>query len=113
MPDPSRANSFAGMLYSITPKVENALTGIHFESKLGDFGIFFFHMLWWVMTINFFVALFNMLPLGILDGGRFFYLTVLGLTKSEKVGKRAFAVVTWIIIALLVIMMLRWAFSVF
>ena len=39
------------------------------------------------MIINLLVALFNMLPLGFLDGGRFFYLTFLGLTGSEKVAK--------------------------
>ncbi len=113
VPDPSRAGTFLGALYSFTPKIDNALTGIHFESRLGDFGTFIFHMLWWIMTINFFVALFNMLPVSILDGGRFFYLTIAGLTGSEKAGTRAFKVITWIIVALLVIMMARWAFSIF
>ena len=46
--------------------------------------IFVYDLLWWIVLINLAVALFNMLPLGFLDGGRFFYLTVLSLTKSKK-----------------------------
>lgn len=111
-PDPSKASSIPGMMYAFTPKVDDALRGVHYESRLGDFGIFIFHMIWWIMTINFFVALFNMLPLGILDGGRFFYLTVVGITGSEKVGTRAFKIITWFIVALLAIMMVRWSFSI-
>ena len=30
---------------------------------------FIYYFLWWIMIINLLVALFNMLPLGILDGG--------------------------------------------
>ncbi|MBM3232700.1 hypothetical protein FJZ18_00850 [Candidatus Pacearchaeota archaeon] len=111
VPDPSRVEKFVGFLYSFTPKMNNALTGIHYESRLGDLGTYFFHMFWWVMTINFFVALFNMLPLWILDGGRFFYLTVAGITKSEKIGAIAFKIATWIILLLVLLMMLGWTIS--
>jgi membrane-associated protease RseP (regulator of RpoE activity) len=54
-----------------------------------------------------------MLPLGILDGGRFFYLTILGITKSRKVAKRTFAGITYFIIFLFVLLMLKWAISFF
>ena len=58
----------------------------------GNFVYFIYHLFWWVMVINLLVALFNMLPLGMLDGGRFFYLTVLSIFKSERVAKMAYKI---------------------
>jgi len=69
---------------------------------------FIYNLFWWVAIINFFVALFNMLPVGILDGGRFFYLTVRGITKSEKFAQRAFKTVTWLILLLFILMIVSW-----
>lgn len=84
----------------------------YYEPKWdGDFVIFIYNLLWWVALINFFVALFNMLPLGILDGGRFFYLTVWGLTGSEKVGKKAFKLITYLILLLFLLMLFFWFFA--
>lgn len=81
----------------------------HYTSNIGEAGWFIYYLLWWIIVINFFVALFNMLPLGILDGGRYFYLTIWGLTGSEKAGRYAYKAVTWFLIALLVILMVKWA----
>ncbi len=77
----------------------------------GEIVNFIYNLLWWVAIINFFVALFNMLPVGILDGGRFFYLTVRGITKSEKIGKRAFKIMTWLILLLFISMILSWIWA--
>lgn len=74
----------------------------------GDFVYFIYHLLWWVMVINLLVALFNMMPLGMLDGGRFFYLAVLGIFGSEKWAKRAFVWATYLILGMFVLMMLFW-----
>ncbi len=74
----------------------------------GDFVFFIYHFLWWIMIINLLVALFNMLPLGILDGGRFFYLTIWGIFGSEKIAKKAFKFVTWTIILMFILMMVYW-----
>ena len=71
---------------------------------------FFYNMVWWIMIINFLVALFNMLPLGILDGGRFFYLTIekfTGPKKAEKAYKFASIFIAAIFIALLGIWLFR------
>ena len=102
----------SGLIYKITPKINNLFNGIHYESNVGNLGTFIFHMFWWVMLINFLVALFNMLPLGILDGGRFFLLTVAGLTKNEKAGIVAYKVAKWFILLLLLAMMIKWLFAV-
>src|SRR3989344_69027 len=79
----------------------------------GDFVQFIYDMLWWVVIINILVALMNMLPVSILDGGRFFYLTIWGITGSAKWAKRIYSFVTWFILLLLVIMMGRWFFNLF
>lgn len=74
----------------------------------GDFVYFIYHLLWWVMVINLLVALFNMMPLGMLDGGRFFYLAVLGLTGREKLAKKAYVAATYLILFMFVLMMFFW-----
>lgn len=74
----------------------------------GDFVYFIYHLLWWVMIINLLVALFNMLPLGILDGGRFFYLAILSVTRSEKTAVLAYKLMKWFILAIFVLMMWFW-----
>lgn len=77
----------------------------------GDFAWFLYYLLWWIVMINLLVALFNMLPLGMLDGGRFFYLTIWGLTGKEKWGRRAFKWASAFFLALLALMMVRWVFA--
>ncbi len=74
----------------------------------GNFVYFIYHLLWWVMVINLLVALFNMMPLGMLDGGRFFYLAVLGIFGSEKWAKRAYTWATYLILGMFALMMFFW-----
>lgn len=108
---PQTRSGLIGWFYNTIASIKNPY--VYYTSNLGSFGIFVYELLWWVIIINFFVALFNMLPLGILDGGRFFYLTVAGITKSEKIGKGAFKVITWAIGLLFLVLMLKWFFSFF
>ena len=74
----------------------------------GDFVYFIYNLLWWVMVINLLVALFNMLTLGILDGGRFFYLTVLSITRSKKVAKWAYRIAGYVILFVFLLLMFFW-----
>lgn len=74
----------------------------------GDFAQFIYDMLWWVVMINILVALMNMLPVSILDGGRFFYITLLGITGSQKVTMKIYKFFGWFILALLALMMGKW-----
>lgn len=50
----------------------------------GEFVYFIYHLLWWAMIINLLVALFNMMPLGMLDGGRFFIWEFCQLVVQKK-----------------------------
>ena len=78
-----------------------------------EFTQFIYDFLWWLTLISFSVALVNMLPMGIFDGGRFFYLTVLAITKSEKKAENASKVLTKIFLFLFFIIMLFWVKSFF
>ncbi|MAG38351.1 hypothetical protein CMI45_03125 [Candidatus Pacearchaeota archaeon] len=95
-----------GGIYSSIGKIKDPL--IFFDSNLGSFGWFIYYFLWWTVLILASVALVNMLPVGIFDGGRFFYLTIWALTGSEKVGKAAFTASTWLILGIVAAMMVKW-----
>ena len=74
----------------------------------GKFVDFILHLFWWVMIINLLVALFNMMPLGMLDGGQFFYLSMLGIFKSEKTAKVISKTVGYVILFAFILMMFFW-----
>ena len=76
-----------------------------------EFTIFVYNFLWWLVLISISVALVNMLPVGIFDGGRFFYLTVLAITKSEKIAKRMFKLMTYLFLLFLALIMVFWVFA--
>jgi membrane-associated protease RseP (regulator of RpoE activity) len=54
-----------------------------------------------------------MLPMGIFDGGRFFYLTILSLTKSKKKAELWFKISTNFLLGLFVLLMILWGVSFF
>jgi len=83
----------------------------YYEPKFDDLSVFIYNLLWWLVIISISVALMNMLPVGIFDGGRFFYLTVWSLTGNEKIAKRAFRFSTSFFLFLLLLIMIFWAIS--
>ncbi|OGJ13093.1 hypothetical protein A3K82_03600 [Candidatus Pacearchaeota archaeon RBG_19FT_COMBO_34_9] len=74
---------------------------------------FIYNLLWWLVLISFSVALVNMLPVGIFDGGRFFYLIMLAITKSKDKAKKIFSAVTYFFLFLLLVLLVFWAINVF
>lgn len=85
---------------------------VYYEPKY-EISVFVYDLVWWIIIINLLVALFNMLPFGFLDGGRFFYLTILGITKSKKIAEKSFSGVTYLLFFLLVVLIIKWIFSFF
>lgn len=98
-------------LYDLLGKIKDPY--VYYQSSLGDFGIFIYNLFWWIVLISLSVALTNMLPVGMFDGGRFFMLTVWAITGKKEIGEKAFKWVTWIIVALVALLMIKWAFSLF
>ncbi|MFH0832013.1 MAG: site-2 protease family protein [archaeon] len=72
--------------------------------------IFIYNLLWWIIMINLSVAIVNMLPLGIFDGGRVFYLTMLTITKSDKKAKFLYKAMTYLLLGLVIALTVFWAF---
>jgi len=98
-------------------KLLNVLTsfkdsGVYYKSVFPA-AEFIYNGIWWLVLICFSVALVNMLPVGIFDGGRFFFLTMLALTKSEKKAKKVFKAVTYFFLFLLLVIMIFWAINFF
>ena len=104
---PSR-EGVMGWIYSLISKIKDPY--VYYNSGLGDLGWFIYNLLWWCVLISISVALVNMLPIGIFDGGKFFYLSVWGLTGSKKVGEKAFKASTYLFLLLLAALMVRWLF---
>lgn len=73
-----------------------------------DFIIFFYNLLWWIVLISLSVAIVNMLPLGIFDGGRVFYISILKLTGSEKTTSKIFKIVTILFLIFFVFLTIFW-----
>ncbi len=105
---PYTSTGISSFFYSLIGKVKDPF--IYYESVLGDFGTFILNLLWWIVMVSLSVALMNMLPLGIFDGGRFFFLSVWGLTGSKKVGEIAFRLSTWLFLAIIALMLVKWFF---
>lgn len=100
---------FAKLSYSIT-SYKNP--NIFYTPKFNA-AEYIYDLLWWLVLISFSVALVNMLPMGIFDGGRFFYLTILTLTKSEKVAAKSFKYLTFLFLFALLVLMFYWAKNLF
>jgi len=85
-----------------------------YEPKFNaEFIVFIYNLIWWLALINLSVALVNMWPVAIFDGGRMFMLTIWAATGSEKTGKFAFAAITYLILGSLFLLMLGWFLAVF
>ena len=85
---------------------------VYYEPNF-ELSVFFYDLFWWIIIINLLVALFNMLPFGFLDGGRFFYLTVLGITKSKKIAEKTFSAITYFLFLLLIVLIIKWIWGFF
>jgi membrane-associated protease RseP (regulator of RpoE activity) len=78
-----------------------------------EFTGFIYTLLWWLLFINVSVAIVNMMPIAIFDGGQFFYLTVLMITRKKKIAERAFKITTQVLIAAFILLMILWAVGFF
>jgi membrane-associated protease RseP (regulator of RpoE activity) len=89
----------------------NVVGNTYYEPLFGGASGFFYYLAWWIAMISILVALFNMLPVGILDGGRFFYLTILGITKSEKISQKVYGAFGYLILLIFLLLTFRWIIS--
>ncbi len=102
------SDSVSGKLVSALSSFKKSNT---YYEPVSSFGLFIYNFLWWLILISLSVALVNMLPMGIFDGGRFFYLTMLVITKNEKFAKKAFSFMSFFLFFLLLLIMFFWVKS--
>lgn len=62
----------------------------------------------WLFIINIGIGLFNLLPLGPVDGGRMFFVALLAIFKDDKKAKKVWNFVSMFCLLLIVINMLPW-----
>ena len=103
-----RRGFFSGMI-DIFSFIKEPST--YYKPRVDGLSLFIYNLLWWLIMINLGVGLFNMLPVGIFDGGQVFYLTVLGITKSEKIAKAAFSIITRVILIMFLALIVLWFFA--
>jgi len=103
----------AGIISRIMNTLSFRDSNVYYKAKFDGISNFIYNLLWWVVIISITVALINMLPVGIFDGGRFFYLTILALTKNEKTAKKCFLFSTKFFIFLLLLLLIFWGISFF
>ncbi|MEM2713657.1 MAG: site-2 protease family protein [Candidatus Pacearchaeota archaeon] len=73
---------------------------------------FFKDLILWLIIIGLSVALFNMLPFSIFDGGKVCYLTALAIFKKKTTARKVYAVFGIIILLLLLLMFGVWLFKI-
>jgi membrane-associated protease RseP (regulator of RpoE activity) len=99
--------TFRGILYRLMSYFRDPT--VNYEPKFNEeLTIFVYNLMLWLVLISFSVAVTNMLPLGIFDGGRFFYLTILAITKKEKIAEKAFKWMTWLLLGVVALLMVLW-----
>jgi len=86
----------------------------YYEFSSGqEVGKWFLELFFWLWIISFGVGLFNLLPLGPVDGGRMFYLGMFKLTKSKKKATFWYKTVSWLVLILILVNMMPWVLSLF
>jgi len=83
---------------------------VYYEPKFLA-GLFIYDLLWWLVLVSMSVALMNMLPVGIFDGGRFLYLAFLAVIKDETKAKKVARAVNYFILLIAVLLMILWGIS--
>ena len=108
----TQTSGFRGFIIKIVSEIKDPYA-YYTSTWDGNLVQFIYDLLWWVVMINILVALMNMLPVSILDGGRFFYITLLGITRSQVWTKRIYTIIGWFILLLLAVMMAKWFVNLF
>ena len=81
----------------------------YYKARISDdLTLFIYNIFVWLIIVNLGVALTNMLPVGIFDGGRVFYITMLAIFKNENIAKKAYKFVTYLLIFAFLLVTYLW-----
>lgn len=114
-------NESKGYLGIAFPKIEGtnkiiaSLTSPFFNPEINvkargneKLSVFFRDLFFWLSLVCFFVAIFNMLPLGFLDGKKMLVSFFLLITKSKKKTLLLISIVSYFLLFILSLMLLLW-----
>lgn len=80
------------------------------ESSYGKFlpnaALWIYYMFKWLFLVSLGIALFNLLPMGPLDGGRMFLTSLMIVFKDEKKAKLVWGIISWFLFALIIVNLL-------
>jgi len=93
----------AGIQQEVTLK-EEYLHLEKYESTINWFKI----LIVWLFLISFGIGLFNLLPLGPVDGGRMFFLLSLAIFKKENKAKKLLTIISIFLLILILISLIPW-----
>jgi membrane-associated protease RseP (regulator of RpoE activity) len=104
--------SFAGKLINFFSPTKNPFMSYapRYNSQVFSF---FSTLFIWLVLLCFAVATFNMLPFAFLDGGKFFYLAMLSITKNKKLSEKLYKWASIFIVLILIAMMVVWFIRLF
>lgn len=91
--------------------VSPASVGLREDIKANSFDFYpayawIVELMFWLFTISLGIGLFNLLPLGPVDGGRMFYIGMLAIFKNEKAAKKLYLIATVLCLLLIVVNLL-------
>ena len=106
---PDRDNGYLGV--SVSPEKKVFKEGLwYWPQIISWFGV----LISWIILANIGVGLFNLLPLGPVDGGRMFFLMSMILFKNnEAKAKRLWLIVSFFCLALIAVSILPWIYNLF
>ena len=104
-----RDNGYLGV--SVSPEKKVFKEGLwYWPQIISWFGV----LISWIIIANLGVGLFNLLPLGPVDGGRMFFLISMILFKNdEDKAKRLWLIVSFFCLALIAVSILPWIYNLF
>lgn len=107
--NPTGDNGYIGV--SVTPEKRVFREGLWYWPQIVSWLSL---LIGWIFIANLGVGLFNLLPLGPVDGGRMFYLVSLMLFRNnEDKAKRLWLIVSFFTLALIAVSILPWFFNLF
>ncbi len=102
----SPPKTFAEKLQSWAMSMNNPF--MNYEPFNRDAFSFISVFMFWLVMLLFAISTFNMLPFGFLDGGKFFFLTMLGITKSKKSAEVWYKIASLVIVLIILVMVFVW-----
>ena len=107
-----KATNTAGKIISFFSPAKNPF--MNYGPRYNQEVFSFFSTLFiWLILLCFAVATFNMLPFAFLDGGKFFYLAMLSITKKKKLSEGLYKAASILVIIILIAMMVVWLVRMF